>query len=82
MGVEILWFMPITPISKIDRKGALGSYYAVADYTTVNPEFGTMDDWKSLVKMHMPWALKLLQIGWPTIVGQITAGYKQIPIFM
>ena len=50
MGVEILWFMPITPISKIDRKGALGSYYAVADYTTVNPEFGTMDDWKSLVK--------------------------------
>ncbi len=53
MGVEILWFMPITPISKVDRKGELGSYYAVADYTAVNPEFGTMEDWKALVnKAH------------------------------
>lgn len=53
MGAEILWFMPITPISKTDRKGELGSYYAVGDYTAVNPEFGTMDDWKNLVnKAH------------------------------
>lgn len=53
MGVDILWFMPITPISKVDRKGELGSYYAVADYTAVNPEFGTLDDWKNLVnKAH------------------------------
>ncbi len=50
MGVQTLWFMPIHPISKVDRKGVMGSYYAVADYTAVNPEFGTMDDWKSLVK--------------------------------
>src|SRR4030095_10630740 len=28
MGVDILWIMPVTPISKIDRKGTLGSYYA------------------------------------------------------
>lgn len=53
MGVDILWFMPITPISVVDRKGKLGSYYAVADYTAVNPEFGTMQDWKDLVnKAH------------------------------
>jgi alpha-amylase len=50
MGVDILWFMPINPIGKKDRKGPLGSYYAVSDYTAVNPEFGTMDDWKSLVR--------------------------------
>lgn len=50
MGVDILWFMPVTPISKTDRKGSLGSYYAVADYRAVNPEFGTLDDFKSLVK--------------------------------
>lgn len=50
MGIQTLWFMPITPISKTDRKGALGSYYAVANYYTINPEFGTMDDWKDLVK--------------------------------
>src|SRR6478672_4249597 len=50
MGVQTLWFMPINPISKKDRKGALGSYYAVSSYTTVNPEFGTIGDFKSLVK--------------------------------
>ena len=50
MGVEVLWFMPVTPISKTDRKGTLGSYYAVSDYTAVNPEFGTMDDFKKLVR--------------------------------
>jgi glycosidase len=50
MGVQTLWFMPINPISKLGRKGVLGSYYASANYTAVNPEFGTMDDWKALVK--------------------------------
>jgi alpha-amylase len=50
MGVQTLWFMPITPISEKDRKGKLGSYYAVSNYTAINPEFGTMDDWKELVK--------------------------------
>lgn len=49
MGVQTLWFMPINPISVADRKGALGSYYAVADYTGINPEYGTMKDWKNLV---------------------------------
>lgn len=53
MGVEILWFMPITPIGKEGRKMTekdLGSYYAVKDYKGFNPEFGTMDEWKAFVK--------------------------------
>jgi glycosidase len=53
MGVDILWFMPIYPISEKNRKGILGSYYSIRDYKAVNPEFGTMDDFKSLVsKAH------------------------------
>lgn len=53
MGVDILWLMPIFPIGLENRKGSLGSYYAVQDYTAVNPEFGTMDDMKSLIaKAH------------------------------
>lgn len=50
MGVQILWFMPITPISQKDRKGTLGSYYAVQNYRAVNSEYGTMAQWKALVK--------------------------------
>jgi len=50
MGVDIIWLMPIHPIGEKNRKGKLGSYYAVKDYLGVNPEFGTMDEFKSLVK--------------------------------
>lgn len=49
MGVETLWFMPITPISQKVKKGTMGSQYAANDYTSINPEFGTMEDWKHLV---------------------------------
>ncbi len=50
MGVQTLWFMPINPIGIKDRKGALGSYYAVSNYTAINPEYGTLADWKALVE--------------------------------
>lgn len=63
MGVQTLWFMPITPISKTDRKGVLGSYYAVADYKGLNPEYGTMDDWKALVKKIHGMGMKVI-IDW------------------
>lgn len=48
-GVDIIWLMPIHPIGEKNRKGTLGSYYAVKDYFGVNPEFGTVDDLKSFV---------------------------------
>src|SRR5260221_10046889 len=49
MGIEVLWFMPIHPISKLGRKGVLGSYYSIEDYTATNPEFGSIEDFKNLV---------------------------------
>ncbi|WP_419870232.1 alpha-amylase family glycosyl hydrolase [Chryseobacterium sp. CT-SW4] len=49
MGVKTLWFMPITPIAQQNKKGSLGSPYAAADYTSINPEFGTLDDFKHMV---------------------------------
>ena len=48
-NVDILWLMPVFPISEEGRKGTLGSYYAVKNYTEINPEFGTLEDLKSLV---------------------------------
>ncbi|HOX76953.1 MAG TPA: alpha-amylase family glycosyl hydrolase [Bacteroidales bacterium] len=53
MGVDILWLMPIHPIGERGRKGTLGSYYSVKDYKGINPEFGTLEDFKQLVgKAH------------------------------
>ncbi|MFU8842400.1 MAG: alpha-amylase family glycosyl hydrolase [Bacteroidales bacterium] len=53
LGVGILWFMPVQPIGKKNRKGTLGSYYSISNYREINPEFGTLEDFKSLVqKIH------------------------------
>lgn len=49
LGVDILWLMPIQPIGRLNRKGTLGSYYSIRDYTAVNPEFGTLADAKAFV---------------------------------
>ncbi len=49
LGADIIWLMPIHPIGQKNRKGGLGSYYAVKDYYGVNPEFGTLDDLKEFI---------------------------------
>lgn len=63
MGVETLWFMPITPIAKKNMKGSMGSYYACSDYTAINPEFGNLEDFKQLVKEAQGMGFKVI-IDW------------------
>ena len=63
MGVKTLWFMPITPIAQKKMKGSLGSYYACSDYTSINPEFGSMEDFKNLVKQAHEMGFKII-IDW------------------
>ena len=50
MGVQVLWFMPVLPIGEIGRLGTLGSYYAAKNYDEINSDFGTIDDFKELIK--------------------------------
>lgn len=53
LGVDVLWFMPVHPIGVENRKGELGSYYSVKNYKDINPEFGTLNDFKTMVsKAH------------------------------
>lgn len=60
LGVGILWLMPVQPIGEKDRKGTLGSYYSIKNYTEVNSEFGSMDDLKSVVKQAHDLGLKVI----------------------
>lgn len=60
LGVDIVWLMPIHPISEKNRKGTLGSYYAVKDYKAVNPEFGTMEDLKEFVRTAHSLGMKVI----------------------
>ncbi|MGY6560922.1 MAG: alpha-amylase family glycosyl hydrolase [Luteibaculaceae bacterium] len=50
LGVDIIWLMPIHPIGELNRKGSMGSYYAVKDYKGLNPEFGSAEDFRRLVE--------------------------------
>jgi len=63
MGVEILWLMPITPISEKARKGSMGSYYACSSYTIINPEFGNEQDFLSLIHLAHKHEMKVI-IDW------------------
>ena len=63
MGVEVLWFMPVTPISEKERKGSLGSYYACSSYTKMNAEFGTEQDFISLIQLAHKHEMKVM-IDW------------------
>lgn len=79
LGVDILWFMPIHPISELNRKGELGSYYAVKDYTGVNPEFGNLDSFKNVVKKAHDLGMKVI-IDWvPNHTGCDNAWVKDHP---
>ena len=63
MGIDVLWFMPITAISQNNKKGTLGSYYACSSYTKINPEFGTEQDFKDLVNAAHALGMKVI-IDW------------------
>jgi len=49
LGVNILWTMPIHPIGEKFRKGEFGSPYSIKDYYAVDPNYGTVNDYKRLV---------------------------------
>jgi cyclomaltodextrinase / maltogenic alpha-amylase / neopullulanase len=60
LGVTVVWLMPIHPTGKEKRKGSLGSPYSIQDYYAVNPEFGTLDDFKALVNTVHQQGMKII----------------------
>lgn len=46
LGVNVVWFMPINEVGK---ENSVNSPYCVKDYKGVNPEFGTMDEFKQVI---------------------------------
>ncbi|MEJ0103636.1 MAG: alpha-amylase family glycosyl hydrolase [Bacteroidota bacterium] len=50
MGIDILWLMPVTPISIEKRQGTYGSYYAASSYTEIDPSYGSREDFIGLIK--------------------------------
>jgi glycosidase len=81
MGVDILWLMPVYPISETKRKGSLGSYYAVSDFRKTNPKFGTMTDFKNLVQQVHAQGMKIILDWVPNHTGWDHVWIKNHPDF-
>lgn len=47
LGCNVIWLMPVFPIGEEMSKN---SPYSVKDYTSINPEYGTLKDFKLLVR--------------------------------
>lgn len=60
LGIDVLWFMPTFPIGEVNRKGELGSYYSVKDFMGVNPEFGTLEDFKMVIDSAHSLGMKVM----------------------
>ncbi len=79
LGVDILWFMPVYPISQDGKKGELGSYYAVRDYKAFNPEFGTIEQFKNTVKKAHDLGMKVILDWVPNHTGRDNAWVSEHP---
>jgi cyclomaltodextrinase len=83
LGVTILWVMPIHPIGEKGRKGTYGSPYSVRDYYAVNPDYGTLDDFKKLVAAAHERGMKVLMdlvanhTSWDSVMMRHPEYYKQ-----
>ncbi len=67
LGADILWFMPIYPLCERNKKShedatteCLGSHYAVYDFFSVNPRYGTPEDFRQLVKKVQDLGMKVV----------------------
>ena len=83
LGVTILWLMPIHPIGQEKKKGTIGSPYAVRDYYAINPDYGSADDLKRLVREAHARGLKVIidivanHTSWDSVLMKHPAFYKR-----
>ncbi len=83
LGVNILWIMPIHPIGTKFRKGQFGSPYSISDYYAVNPDYGTLDDFKKLVAAAHQRGMKVIMdlvanhTAWDSVMMTNKNFYKQ-----
>ncbi|MBU6411748.1 MAG: alpha-amylase, partial [Verrucomicrobia bacterium] len=83
LGVTILWIMPIQPIGKKFRSGQYGNPYSIRDYYAVNPDYGTLEDFKRLVAEAHQRGMKVIMdlvadhTAWDSVMMKHREFYKQ-----
>ncbi|ERJ12985.1 alpha-amylase family glycosyl hydrolase [Haloplasma contractile] len=60
LGTDILYLLPIHPIGMKNKKGSLGCPYSIQDYRGINPEYGTLEDFKKLIEETHKRGMKIM----------------------
>jgi glycosidase len=60
VGTNVVWLMPIYPVGVLNRKGPLGSPYAVRDYLAIDSAYGAVADFRALVDAVHARGMKLI----------------------
>ena len=60
LGADWIYLLPIHPTGEKNRKGTLGSPYAIRDYRAVDPSLGTLEDFVSLCDAAHQMGLKVM----------------------
>ncbi len=60
LGVTVIWLMPIHPVGVLNRKGSGGSPYSIADYYEISPEYGSSEEFRSLVRSVHGHGMKII----------------------
>ncbi len=82
LGVNILWTMPIHPIGEKFRKGEFGSPYSIKDYYAVDPNYGTVKDYRRFVSEAHKRGMKVIMdlvadhTAWDSVMMQHPEFYK------
>jgi cyclomaltodextrinase / maltogenic alpha-amylase / neopullulanase len=82
LGVTILWLMPIHQIGQEKKKGSIGSPYAVRDYYSINPDYGTKEDLHRLITEAHRRGLKVIidivanHTSWDSVLMKTPEFYK------
>ncbi len=86
LGTNLIWLMPIYPICDSLRKcnpkettPCMGSAYAAYDFKAVNPDFGTTEDLKTLVKTAHDLGIKVILDFVPDHTGWGSKWMKEHP---
>ena len=60
LGVDIIYLLPIQPCGEKNRKGSVGSPYAIKDYRAIDPSQGTMEDFVELCRAVHDRSMKII----------------------
>jgi glycosidase len=78
LGANVLYFMPPYPIGHAFRKG-IGSPYSSRDFRAIEPEYGTLDEMKALVRKAHQLGFKVIFDITPNHTSRDHVWIKPIP---